>query len=147
MPAGGFAPCAILDAAMAEKLAVVQRWIELYNDRSDVAEFIALLDPEVELQTPGGPRLRGHRQASDWFEQEPETVRSRIAADRFVEGDDVVVGLGSVEVRWIESGEIAHKSESAAVFWFRDRKIVGWQPFESYDAALEAAGLSAHGAT
>ena len=53
---------------MSEKLAVVQRWIELYNDRSDVAEFIALLDPEVELQTPGGPRLHGHGQAGDWFE-------------------------------------------------------------------------------
>ena len=132
---------------MSEKLAVVQRWIELYNDRSDVAEFIALLDPEVELQTPGGPRLRGHAQARDWFQKEPEAVRSRIAADRFVEGDDVVVGLGSVEVRWIESGEIAHKSESAAVFRFRDRRIVMWQPFATYDAALEAAGLPAEDAT
>jgi hypothetical protein len=132
---------------MSEKLAVVQRWIELYNDRSDVAEFIALLDPEVELQTPGGPRLHGHGQAGDWFEKETENVRSRIIADRFDEGDDVVVGLGTVEVRWIESGEIAHKSESAAVFRFRDLKIVGWQPFATYDAALEAAGLPARDAT
>lgn len=127
---------------MSEQLAVVRRWIELYNERDDVAEFMALLDPEVELQTPGGPRLRGHAEARDWFQKDPEAVRSRILADRFVEGDDVVVGLGSVEVRWIESGEIAHKSESAAVFRFRAGKIVGWEPFDAHDAALEAAGLA-----
>jgi ketosteroid isomerase-like protein len=128
---------------MSEQLAVVRRWIELYNERNDVAEFIALLDPEVELQTPGGPRLHGHDQARAWFEKEPESVRSRIVADRFAEAGDVVVGLGSVEVRWIESGQIAHQSESAALFRFRDGKIVGWQPFETRAAALEAAGLPA----
>ena len=128
---------------MSEKLAVVRRWIELYNERGGVAEFIALLDPEVELQTPGGPRLHGHDQVRTWFEKEPENVRSRIVADRFIEAGDVVAGLGSIEVRWIESGELAYQSESAAVYRFRDTKIVGWQPCESHQAALEAAGLAA----
>jgi ketosteroid isomerase-like protein len=126
---------------MSENQAVVRRWVELYNDRSDVTEFISLLDPEVELQTPGGPRLRGHGQARDWFEKEPANVQSRILPDRFLEEGDVVVGLGRAELRWIESGEIAHESESAGVFWLRDGKIVRWQPFETYDAALKAAGL------
>jgi ketosteroid isomerase-like protein len=128
---------------MSEKLAVVRRWVELYNERTDVTEFLALLDPEVELQTPGGPRLRGHGQARAWFEKEFENVRSRIIPDRFVEEDDVVAGLGRTEVRWLESGEIAREFESAAVFWFRDGKIVRWQPFDTYDAALKAAGLAA----
>ena len=124
---------------MSEKLAVVRRWIELYNDRSDVAEFLSLLDPEAELQTPGGPRLRGHDQARDWFEKGFENVQSRIVPDRYVEEGDVVVGLGRAEVRWIESGEVAYESESAGVFWFRDGKIIRWQPFETSDAALNAA--------
>jgi ketosteroid isomerase-like protein len=127
---------------MSEKLAVARRWVELYNDRTDVTEFLSLLDPEVELQTPGGPRLRGHDQARDWFEKEFENVQSRIVPDRFVEGDDVVAGLGRIEVRWLDSDEIARDFESAAVFWFRHGKIVRWQPFETYDAALEAAGLA-----
>jgi hypothetical protein len=79
---------------MSEKLAVVRRWVELYNERTDVTEFLSLLDPEVELQTPGGPRLRGHDQARGWFEKELENVRSRIIPDRFVEAGDVVAGLG-----------------------------------------------------
>jgi ketosteroid isomerase-like protein len=128
---------------MSEKLAVVRRWVELYNERTDVTEFLSLLDPEVELQTPGGPRLHGHGQARDWFEKAFENVQSRIIPDRFVEEGDVVAGLGRTEVRWVESGEIAHESESAGVFWFRNGKIVRWQPFETYDAALKAAGLAA----
>jgi ketosteroid isomerase-like protein len=127
---------------MSEKVAVVRRWVELYNERGDVTEFLSLLDPEVELHTPGGPRLRGHDEARAWFEKEFETVRSRLIPDRFVEEEDVVVGLGTAELRWIDSGEIAQESETAAVFWFRDGKIVRWQPFEAHDAALEAAGLA-----
>ena len=127
---------------MSEKLAVVRRWVELYNERTDATEFLSLLDPEVELQTPGGPRLHGHDQARDWYEKELENVQSRILPDRLVEGDDVVAGLGRTEVRWLESGEIAREFESAAVFWFRDGKIVRWQPFETHDAALKAAGIA-----
>ena len=135
-------PRAILLAAMSDNLAVARRWVELFNERDDLTEFLSLLDPEVELHTPGGPRLRGHDQAREWFEKEFENVQSRIVPDRFVEAGDVVAGLGRTEVRLIESGEIAHESESAAVFWFRDGKIVRWQPFETFDAALEAAGLA-----
>jgi ketosteroid isomerase-like protein len=102
-----------------------------------------LLDPEVELQTPGGPRLRGYDHARGWFEKESENVQSRIIPDRFVDEDDVVAGLRRTEVRWIESGEVACEFESAAVFWFRDGKIVRWQPFDTSDAALKAAGLAA----
>jgi hypothetical protein len=72
-----------------------------------------------------------------------QNVQSRIIPDRFVEGGDVVAGLRRTEVRWIESGEIAGEFESAAVFWFRDGRIVRWQPFDTYDAALKAAGLAA----
>jgi ketosteroid isomerase-like protein len=127
---------------MEDKLAVARRWVELYNERSHVAEFVSLLDPDVELQTPGGPRLHGHDQARDWFEREPENVQARIIPDRFIEGGDVVVGLGRTEVRWIESGEIAYRGESAALIWFRDGKIVRWQPFETHATAVDAAGLS-----
>jgi SnoaL-like domain len=89
-----------------------------------VTEFLSLLDPEVELQTPGGPRLRGHDQARGWFEKEFENMQSRLIPDRFVEEDDVVA-LRRTEVRWIESGEIAREFESAAVFWFRDGRSSG----------------------
>jgi hypothetical protein len=91
-----------------QNIAVVRRWVELFNERDDAGEFLSWLDPEVELQTPGGPRLHGHAEARDWFEAGYENVQPRIIPDRFVAEGDVVVGLGRTEVRWIESGEIAH---------------------------------------
>jgi ketosteroid isomerase-like protein len=122
-------------------LAVARRWTELYNDRSDVAEFLSLLAADVEMLIPGGARLRGHDEARAWFEKSFDNVRQRIIADRLVEKGDAVVGLGRSQMRWIESGEIAGETESAAVFRFRDGKIISWQPFASHAAALEAAGL------
>ena len=125
-----------------ENLAVARRWVELFNERGDVDGFLSLHDAEVELRTPGGPRLRGRDQVRDWFEAGYENVQPRIVPERFVAGDDIVVGLGKTEVRWIESGELAHEGESAGVFWFRDGKIITWQPFESHAAALREAGVS-----
>jgi ketosteroid isomerase-like protein len=124
-----------------ENVAVARRWVELFNERDQVDEFLSLHDPEVELQTPGGPRLRGHQQIRAWFEAGNENVQPLIIPERFVAEGDIVVGLGKIEARWIESGEIAHEGESAGAYWFRDGKIVTWQPFESHAAALEATGL------
>jgi ketosteroid isomerase-like protein len=100
-----------------------------------------LHDRDVELQTPGGPRLRGHDQVRDWFEAGYENVQPRIMPERFAAEDDIVVGIGRTEVRWIESGEVGHESESAGAYWFRDGKIIAWQSFESHAAALNATGL------
>lgn len=125
-----------------QNIAVARRWVELYNGRGDVDEFLALHDPDVELQTPGGPRLRGHDQLREWFEAGFENVQQRIIPERFVPGRDTVVGLGRIEVRWIDSGEIGHEGESAGAFWFRDGKVIAWQPFESHAAALKETGLA-----
>ena len=125
-----------------ENVEIARRWVELFNERDNLDVFLSLHDPEVVLQTPGGPRLRGHDQLREWFEKEYETVQPRLLPERFVEGGDTVVGLGRTEVRWIESGEVAREFESAGAYWFRDGKIIKWQPFETHAGALEAAGLS-----
>ena len=58
------------DSTMSQQnVAVARRWVELFNERSDVDEFLSLHDPEVELQTPGGPRLQGHDQVRAWFDE------------------------------------------------------------------------------
>jgi hypothetical protein len=124
-----------------QNVAAARRWVELFNARNDVDEFLSLHDPEVVLQTPGGPRLRGHDEVRAWFESGYENVQPRILAERFVAGGDTVVGLGKIEVRWIESGEVAQLGESAGAYWFRDGKIIKWQPFETHAAALEETGL------
>jgi ketosteroid isomerase-like protein len=124
-----------------QNVVVAHRWVELFNERDDVEEFLSLHDPEVVLQTPGGPRLRGHDEVRAWFEKGYENAQPRILPERFVEGHNTVVGLGRTEVRWIESGEVANEFESAGAYWFRDGKIIKWQPFETHAAALKETGL------
>jgi ketosteroid isomerase-like protein len=124
-----------------QNVEIARRWVELFNSRDDVDEFVSLHDPEVELQTPGGPRLHGHDQLRDWFEKKYENVQPRLLPERFVAGADTVVGLGRTEVRWVESGELASELESAGAYWFRGGKIIRWQPFSTHGEALEAAGL------
>jgi hypothetical protein len=121
--------------------AVARRWVELFNTRDDVDEFVSLHDPEIELQTPGGPRLHGHAELRDWFGKKYENVQPRLLPERFVTGDDTVVGLGRTEVRWVESGDVAQEFESAGAYWFRAGKIIKWQPFGTHAEALEATGL------
>jgi SnoaL-like domain len=123
-----------------ENVEVARRWVELFNDPGDVNEFLSLLDPAVEMQTPGGPRLRGHAEVRSWYEDDYEYVRPRILPKRYVGGGDIVVGLGELELTWVESGETIRQGESAG-FWFREGKIARWQPFETHAEALEAAGL------
>ena len=65
-----------------QNIALARRWVELYNDRSEVAEFLSLLAPDVEMRTPGGARLRGRQEARTWFEEGFDNVRPRIIADR-----------------------------------------------------------------
>ena len=124
-----------------ENVRVARRWVELFNARDDVEEFVSLHDPEVELQTPGGPRLHGLSELRAWFEKEYENVRTRLIPERFVAGSDTVVGIGRTEIEWIDSGEVAREFESAGVYWFRGDKITRWQPFGSHGEALEAAGV------
>jgi len=124
-----------------ENVEAARRWVELFNDPSDVDEFLSLLDPAVEMQTPAGARLRGQAEVRRWYQDDYHHVRPRIIPNRFVGEGDVVVGLGALELTWVESGETVHQGESAGVYWFRDGKIIRWQPFETHAAALEAAGL------
>jgi hypothetical protein len=74
-------------------------------------------------------------------------VRPRILPERFVPGGDTEFGLGRTEVGWIESGDVAHEGESAGAYWFRDGKIIKWQPFETHAAALEETGLGSKSPT
>jgi hypothetical protein len=71
----------------------------------------------------------------------PPNVQPRILPERFVAGGDTVVGFGRTEIRWIESGEIPQEGEGAGAYWFRDGKIIKWQPFETHVAAREETGL------
>jgi hypothetical protein len=40
-----------------ENAEVARRWVELFNERDDVDEFLSLLDPEVMTRRGSGTKL------------------------------------------------------------------------------------------
>lgn len=78
-----------------QNVAVARRWVELFNERSDVDEFLSLHDPDVELQTPRGPRLAVTAKSATRFTAPFENVQPRLLPERFAAEGDIVVGLGT----------------------------------------------------
>ena len=86
--------------------------------------------PRLSCKTQAGLGCAVTTKCAKWFEAGYENVQRRIVPERFVAEGGHRGRAWRIEVRWIESGEIAHEGESAGAYWFRDGKIIRWQPFE-----------------
>jgi ketosteroid isomerase-like protein len=86
---------------MPDNLALAQRLLHAWN-QGDVAEVLALVTPEVEIETPGGVD-RGPEAVRRWVERQtqPHAVM-HIVSDQLVEAGDRVVVLAHRQMRWRE---------------------------------------------
>lgn len=111
------------------------------------ASFLSILDPDIEWVADVGPpdvqgRFRGieaareyySRWASAWEEWDWEIEEVR-------EGGDLVVTRTRVTGRGQGSG-LPIDMRLGQIWWFRSGKVVRYQAAESWEQALEAAGLS-----
>ena len=110
----------------------MQRFVDTYN-RGDTEAIVALVTPDVELETPGG------------LERGPE-AEQRLAAKStqdhgLVEAGDQVVVFAERQMRWRETGELADASPSDAVMTIRGGKVARWQRVRDRREALRLAGL------
>jgi hypothetical protein len=115
-------------------------------DREDLDALIAVLDPEVEIQTSRGVVI-GHEEARRWATRTPTgELRQRLVLDWVRdEGRHVIVGARR-EWLWHEDGRIADAQDLAIVATIGDDgRILRWQPFEDRAEALRAAGVTAGG--
>jgi ketosteroid isomerase-like protein len=129
-----------LDAADAART-----FIEAFNDE-DLEALVAVLDPEVEIQTSRGIVI-GHDEARRWATRIPTgELHQRLVLDWIRdEGRHVIVGAKR-EWFWREDGKIADAQDLAIVATIGDDgRITRWQPFEDRGEALQAAGVPAGG--
>jgi hypothetical protein len=118
-------------------------FIEAFNDE-DLDALVAVLDPEVEIQTSRGIVI-GHDEARRWASRIPTgELRQRLVLDWVRdEGKHVIVGARR-EWLWREDGGLADAQELAIVATIGDDgRITRWQPFEDRAEALQAAGIGA----
>jgi hypothetical protein len=121
-------------------------FIEAFN-HEDLDALVAVLDPEVEIQTSRGIVI-GHDEARRWATRIPTgELRQRLVLDWVRdEGRHVIVGARREWV-WREDDRVADAQDLAIVATIGDDgRIARWQPFEDRTEALRAAGVPAGGA-
>jgi ketosteroid isomerase-like protein len=120
-------------------VALARSFVDAFN-RRDGDDFVAVLSEEIELHTPRGIH-RGRREAVEWFAKPLDHLESSFEGTRFIAGERDVVGIGDLVLRWKETGEVAERSQRAAVWRIDGELIRSWRAFESSADALVAIGI------
>jgi uncharacterized protein len=125
-----------------ENVDLVRRVIERYNAGDVVWE---LVDPEVEwvVDPPAwvAGTYRGHEGVETLLSRLAEVFdRVQMEVDQYLDGGDVVVTLGRMEVRGALSG-VPTGQPVAQLVWVRDGRVVAVRGNLPPEKALEAAGL------
>ncbi len=123
---------------MSDNSALVRRFVDTYN-RGDTEGVLALVTPDVELETPGG--LERGPEAAQRFVGKSEQEHVLVHIERLVETGDRVVVFAERQVRWRETGELADASPGDAVLTIRGGKVARWQLLPDRREALRLAGL------
>jgi limonene-1,2-epoxide hydrolase len=122
----------------------VREFIRAFN-AGELDAFVAVLDPEVELHSMKGLR-KGREAARVWATRAPGGVQQTVELEELYEeglegGGGTAVALVRRVWRWAEDGSEAGIDEMAWAFELRDRRIVGWRPYEDRARALRENGF------
>jgi ketosteroid isomerase-like protein len=125
----------------------IRRFIAAFN-AGDLDEFVAVLDPEVEIHSGKGLR-KGIEAARLWATRAPGGVQQRIELDElYEEGTESGAGTAVALIRrvwhWEEDGSRAGEEQMAWLFELREHRVRSWRPFEDRGEGLRAGGFD-HG--
>ena len=130
---------------MSDSSALVRRFVDTYN-RGDTEAILALVTPDVELETPGGLE-RGPepaRRLAGKSTQEHALVH--IEVERMVEAGDKVVVFAERQMRWRARRQVGQLAGLDALFTIRGGKVARWQQLPDRREALRLARWeTAHG--
>jgi ketosteroid isomerase-like protein len=119
---------------VSESNAEVARRILEAISEGDVDAFVALLDPDVEIQTQRGVR-RGRDEVARWARSKFEHLERRYEVDEVHTAGDRVVVLARVQYVWRETRKVGDESLVGIVLDLRDGKLLRWR---LYDDPMEA---------
>ena len=119
---------------MSESNAEVARRILEAISEGDVDAFVALLDPDVEIQTQRGVR-RGRNEVARWARSKFEHLERRYEVDEVHTAGTRVVVLARVQYVWRETRKVGDESLVGIVLDLRDGKLLRWR---LYDDPMEA---------
>jgi ketosteroid isomerase-like protein len=117
----------------ASNAEVARRILEAIS-QGDVDAFVALLDPDVEIQTQRGVR-RGRDEVARWARSKFEHLERRYEVDEVHTAGARVVVLARVQYVWRETRKVGDESLVGIVLDLRDGRLLRWR---LYDDPMEA---------
>src|SRR5215204_5828168 len=145
LPRRSSSPRAVPDAAHVElaretagALATVHAWEHAFNER-DLDRLLALSTPDIEVATRNGAN-RGHDAIRRLVHLQSYGVAQHVRARRYLARAATVVVEAVIELRWVDSGELADTRHGAGVFDVRDGRVSRFRPEPDLASAFAVAG-------
>lgn len=114
----------------------MREFVSTFN-RSELDEFVELLDPEVEIHGMKG-LFKGRDQARKWATKTPGGVQQTVLIEHFEStGSRVMIDVKR-EWRWEDGGELAFVDELSWIFEMKEGKVASWRPFQDRVEARSA---------
>jgi SnoaL-like domain len=116
-------------------------FIQAFNDE-DVDALVAVLDPEIEIQSSRGIVI-GHDEARRWATRSAAgNLHQRLVLDAIREEGKHVIAFARREWFWRESGDVADAHDLTIVATIGGGGLITrWQPFDNREEALQAVGV------
>ena len=119
---------------------MVRSW-NVAAEAGDAEALAALVHDDFELVTMHRGVQQGPDAVRSWVAKQSHGVGMHVEPRRyFARGNTVAVDT-IVEMRWVETGEVAETSDGAVVFEVRDGRVGRLTVHPDIAAALEATGL------
>lgn len=110
--------------------------------REDSQGFVALLHPEVSIETGRGVR-QGHDAAIKWATKRFDYLVRCWRVDEILEDENRLLVLGDVQYVWRESGDVGDSTPTALGFELQGGQIEVMRVYETVDEGLEDFGMAA----
>ena len=122
----------------AEALATVHAWSRAFAER-DLDRLLALAAPDVRLGAGDGA-ASGHDGVRRMLHLQSYGVALHPQPLRYHACGSTVALHATVDLRWVDGGELAGTEEAVAVFEIRDGRIQSFCPQPDLPSAFRLAG-------
>ena len=121
---------------MTPEEKTVREFISTFN-RSELDEFVELLDPEVEINGMRGVS-KGREEARAWATRKPGGVQQTVLLESCEQNDIRLLVRVKREWRWEDGNELAYTDELGWLFELKEARVLSWRPFEDLEEARTA---------
>jgi hypothetical protein len=123
-----------------DALAVVHAWGRAFNER-DLDRLLALSMPDIRLGDDDRG-ADGHDGLRRMLQLQSYGVAQHAHPVRYIGRGSTVAVETSLELRWVDGGELADTAAGVAVFEVSDGRVRSFCPQPDLDAAYRVAGWS-----